>query len=467
VCASQSCVSGPSKALWLALLLGIGLRVVLLKGTAETPLQIEDERHYHQLAVSLLHGRGYSSEFGPTSMRPPVYPALLAGIYAISGEGNFQAVRVVQIGLLMLNVLLLYRLGTLAFDRRVAAFGAGAFWLYPSLIGFEYLLLTEVLFTLLLTVASLAYISLLRSGRAGVAVATGAAFGLAALARSILWPFPLILCPLTYFSVRGPRPARIRAATLLFLGFALVIGPWAVRNMRLQGVFTVVDTMGGLNLMMGNYEHTPLERPWDAISLQEGEKSWAHQLRIEHPDCATWSEGRKEKWATKRALEYMAGHPGQTTLRSLVKLCDFWGLERVIIAGLQKGLYAPPKWFAVAAALAITVSYVGMMLLASLGFWFARPLDARIHAFFAVVILHICGLHCLAFGHSRYHLPLVPILILYASSAVVRRSWREIGSRAAPTIAFLVTAGGLVAIWAREVFVRDFDLIKKVIEALI
>jgi hypothetical protein len=221
-----------------------------------------------------------------------------------------------------------------------------------------------------------------------------------------------------------------------------------------------------LNLMMGNYEHTPLDRPWDAISLQD-ERSWAHQLRIEHPDCATWSEGRKDKWATKRALEYMAEHPGQTMLRSLVKLCDFWGLEREIIAGFQKGLYAPPHWFAVAAAIMITFSYAGVMVLASLGFCFARPRDTRIHSFFVTLIVFISGLHALAFGHSRYHFPLVPLLILYASSGIVERSWRDIGRRIAPTVAFLLTVVALLAIWAREVLFRDFDLIQKVFQTLI
>jgi hypothetical protein len=163
----------------------------------------------------------------------------------------------------------------------------------------------------------------------------------------------------------------------------------------------------------------------------------------------------------------MAAHPGETLLRSLVKFCDFWGLERVIIAGFQKGLYAPPRWFAAAAAIAITLSYVAVMLLASLGFWFARPPDARVHAYFAAVILFIAGLHALAFGHSRYHLPLVPVLILYASSAAVGRSWREVGRRLAPTLAFLLTAGALLAMWVREVFVRDFDLIQKVLQTLI
>ena len=46
---------------------------------------------------------------------------------------------------------------------------------------------------------------------------------------------------------------------------------------RLQGVPVIVDTMGGLNLHMGNYEYTPHDRPWDAVSLS-GPLNWAAEL---------------------------------------------------------------------------------------------------------------------------------------------------------------------------------------------
>jgi hypothetical protein len=47
------------------------------------------------------------------------------------------------------------------------------------------------------------------------------------------------------------------------------------------------------------------------------------------------------------------------------------------------------------------------------------------------VIAYICGMHTLVFGHSRYHLPIMPLVLLFTASAVVnarqvwdqRRSW--------------------------------------------
>jgi hypothetical protein len=212
--------------------------------------------------------------------------------------------------------------------------------------------------------------------------------------------------------------------------------------------------MGGLNLHMGNYEHTPLDRPWDAVSLT-GEKSWAHQLREEeHPDGSSWSEGRKEKWATRKALAYMAAHPGLTFGRTIVKWADFWGIEREYIAALQRRIYRPPGWFRSLVTAAIVGSYALLMLLSCLGVFLAPPMDRRVHGLFLLLIGFIAGLHAIVFGHSRYHIPLVPLLLLYASAGVAQQSWRQLG-RFSLSVGSVLAAIMFVAIWARELFVRD------------
>ena len=173
--------------------------------------------------------------------------------------------------------------------------------------------------------------------RAWTALACGVVLGLAALTRSVLWPFPLVLCPMLAVLVPGTARSRIVLPLVLLSGFCLAIGPWVVRNTRLQGVFTVVDTMGGLNLRMGNYEHTPEDRMWDAVAL-EGEKNWSYALRQERPG-EQLTEGQKDKWAQGKAVEYMVANPGVTLRRSIIKFSDFWGLEREYAAGIQQGLF--------------------------------------------------------------------------------------------------------------------------------
>jgi hypothetical protein len=87
------------------------------------------------------------------------------------------------------------------------------------------------------------------------------------------------------------------------------------------------------------------------------------------------------------------------------------------------------------------------------------PADQRAHVLFALVILFICGMHSITFGHSRYHLPLMPVLMIYAAAAL--RGRHEIFERL-PTRAVLASTlvgVGAISIWGHEVFVRDFDRI--------
>jgi 4-amino-4-deoxy-L-arabinose transferase-like glycosyltransferase len=441
----------------LFLILGLGLlvRLILLYATRGTGLMIVDEQHYHTLALNLLHGYGFAWEPGNlTSIRPPLFPVLLASIWKVAGTENVLVIRMAQIVIALANVYLVYRLGLLLFDHRVALLAAAGLCLYPSLLAFNAFVLTELLFTFLLTLTVLGIATLLKTGSAWIAWGAGVALGLAALTRSVLWPFPLVLCPFVFFSMLGNWRWRFWLAGLLLIGYGLVVAPWAIRNTRLQGVFTMVDTMGGITLRMGNYEYTPLNRAWDPVTLQ-GEKSIFQDLRAEHPDVSTWTEGRKEKWALRKAFMFMLANPALTLQRSLIKFANFWGLERTVIAGWQQGLYQPHRWFVALGTVVIPLAYVVVMLFACLGVFLSRPPDLRMHLFLLLVIGFLAGMHTLAFGHERYHLPLIPLLLLYAAAAVAHQTWRHFGKGLRLVAAPLAVAAGLLVIWWREVLIIE------------
>jgi hypothetical protein len=77
--------------------------------------------------------------------------------------------------------------------------------------------------------------------------------------------------------------------------------------------------------------------------------------------------------------------------------------------------------------LLICGSYVLALFAALFGVVLAPSDDRRIHLFLLLVIAFVCGLHTLAFGHSRYHLPLMPLVLVYAAGAAVCR--RDIWAR--------------------------------------
>jgi hypothetical protein len=70
----------------VVLVLGLLLRLVFLYTTQSTGLMIEDERHYHQLALNVLHGHGFGwTPETPTSIRPPLYPFFEVLVWKITG----------------------------------------------------------------------------------------------------------------------------------------------------------------------------------------------------------------------------------------------------------------------------------------------------------------------------------------------------------------------------------------------
>ena len=450
----------------IALAIGLVVRVVFLWQTPALDTEIVDERHYVALARNVLAGHGFAWGPGePTSIRPPLYPAFLAGVWAFTGI-DFQAVRLVQFLLALLTTAMVYQIGRQMFSPVVGRYAAAVTWLYPSLIFFNFTLLTETLYVFLLTGFLLLAVMLVAQPRTATALGCGLALGLACLTRSVLWPLPLVLCPLLVVLLRGPLRMRLALAAVVLAGYGLAVGPWAIRNTRLQGVVTIVDTMGGLNLHMGNYEHTPDDRLWDAVALRD-EKHWAYPLLDRHPPLQT--EGQKDKWAQRQALAFIAANPLVSLRRAAIKFADFWGIERELAGGFSQRLYVAPTWFALFAPALIAVAYIVVALAGAIGLWLVRARDWRAEVLLLLPLVGITAVHTIVFGHSRYHIPLVPILALYGAALLQVLAAKAAGPVPRPTLAGLrrlQLAGAaasvvvLVVIWTRQLLLVDADRIR-------
>jgi len=222
------------------------------------------------------------------------------------------------------------------------------------------------------------------------------------------------------------------AGAAFVAAFAATVAPWAVRNTQLQKTFIVIDAMGGRNFMMGNYQYTPLYRSWATIEIED-ERSWLHEVVTTYPKEERGTQGKLDKLAMRQAVKFVTAHPGLTAQRDVVKFFDFWGLERELVAGGERGFFGGlPRPVLVLLTLLICGAYAFALFAGVFGAFLAPPADRRLHLFLLLLMAFICGLHTLAFGHSRYHLPLMPLVILFAASAVVhrrdlwagRRGWR-------------------------------------------
>ena len=87
---------GGRRVLAVAVVAGLILRGVILWQTQALGTQIGDEKDYSQLAGNILRGNGLAWDSShPTSIRPPLYPGMVASVWAFASADNLQAVRLV------------------------------------------------------------------------------------------------------------------------------------------------------------------------------------------------------------------------------------------------------------------------------------------------------------------------------------------------------------------------------------
>src|SRR4051795_9749224 len=113
-----------------------------------------DAAHYNEIAANVAHGHGVSSTFPyiwlhHTAFRPPLYPLVLGGAYALFGVhvGVAQGLNVLLGSLVVVGV---YLLTARLAGTRAALIAAGLAAIYPPLIANDVTILTEPLALLLM-----------------------------------------------------------------------------------------------------------------------------------------------------------------------------------------------------------------------------------------------------------------------------------------------------------------------------
>ena len=211
--------------------IAILLAVYFTKGDAA--FLFGDSQGYLVLAKNMLAGHGASmaaeAPYLPDSIRTPLFPLLIAAASLFSKSI-----------VLVLFVQVLLSMGTAFFVWRIADVWIGTargklialalFAFEPLAVFFSLPLITEPLFTFLLTAGIYFFLRAMEDNHARNAIIAGAAWALAALTRPIAQFLPLIGVFFLFFSAK--RRIGARNAALFFCTFLLVISPWVYRNIR-------------------------------------------------------------------------------------------------------------------------------------------------------------------------------------------------------------------------------------------
>jgi hypothetical protein len=271
------------RAVWLAVIAGLALRLAFgFVYWVGKPLT-HDEREYLTLADSLAAGRGFAypepaagqpspERFG----RAPVYPLFLAGVVAVLPGDDLSAIKFAQAIVGALGIWLIAAVASRIGGPPAAAVAAWVAAIYPPLVWTPAYVFSETLY-MGLALANVEMTSRLldqRVPRPSSLVACGALGGVAALTRPAHL-FYLLLLGLYLLVRRTPAATALVAA-----GALLVIAPWTMRNVHEYGRFVLIASEGGITFWTGNH---PAAIGEGDMAANPAIKLDNLRLRAEHP----------------------------------------------------------------------------------------------------------------------------------------------------------------------------------------
>ena len=194
--------------------------------------QVGYRRLGHVLATTGTFTR-YPGEqpFVPETIRTPMYPLFVAGIYRIAGESH-TAVAAGQAVLFALMTLVVYAMTARLSTTRVALVAALFVALFPPIPYYGALVLTETLCTFFVTLGMWTAVRAIQDRRPLDYILTGVFIGLATLTQPRFAMFPIAIAgcvALVALRQRDWRPVLPWGLTLVV--FALVLAPWLAYNL--------------------------------------------------------------------------------------------------------------------------------------------------------------------------------------------------------------------------------------------
>jgi len=353
-----------------------------------------DSVDYHRLAAHLAAGQGFTlgpeSALYPTTFRPPLMPALVAPLYALFGP-HYVVALLLQILLSALAVPAAARLAKETLGDMAARITAPLTALWPALIFFSTNLGTETLALLLTLVALLLAVRAFTKGGAALALGTGLALGLAALARPTALPLAALLVAWVLLCAPRALPRRAGEAALVAFGLVLCLLPWCARNHAVTGGWPLV-TSGGGNALWDSNNPLVVTDPalrGNALSLRQVEP-YAQEFK-------GLDEVGIDSLSAARAKAFLAGRPELWLKLAGWKLARFFRLTGEVGGRPWRD---PIAW-----------SWGLLAPFALIGFVRAGARPRRPEAALALAVMAQTALAIAYWGSLRMRAPIEPVLI--------------------------------------------------------
>lgn len=394
---------------------------VALSGRLDPVERGPDAGTYDRMARDILDGHGirarlnlagpdqspYVPDRGPYyySFLPPLWPIVLAAAYALArGAGGLFGIAPPETAFalaLQCAAGALLAPSAAAIGWRIGGRRAGvlcgiAAALWPHAVYYAAVLSSDALYaSLLLGGCALLYEGRARGSRT-LALAAGAAWGLASLARMVSVP---LLPFAAAAALPGPPRTRTAGASCFLGGALLVLAPWVARNWVVHGK-PVLATLGGQAFWLASLP----ERPPGGDCRMPDDTSRLRKLSEVEESQALLRMGLVQAREHPKAFARLTAHKAWGFLRPVPAPGGGRGVERVIAGASTLALYALAAWGLVVA-----------------------PERRRV-----AIPLLFCAIftafHCVFYAVTRHRMPVEPLFFPVAAAGALD-AWGRVSGR--------------------------------------
>ena len=420
----------PQKTLIGIMVVGVILRVitsVLFFGNEVQSLPgTFDEVSYHNLAIRVLDGHGFS--FGeawwpgtlanePTAHWSYLYTSFLVTLYSVVGRNPLVA-RIIQsilTGILMPWIM--YRLANRLFSKHygpeqtqsIALFAAGITAVYVYLFYYAAALITESFYILGIVWTFDYAVKISQQQNEETTLKDWLGFGLLLALTVLLRQLFLLFAPFMLLWLWWAKRPQLWKLAIPLVVTAVIMAPWTLRNYRAFDTFVPLNTNSGHAFFWGNHPsygtHFVPILPTRQYYAMIPEALKAQGLNEAEMDSALLELG----------VGFVFDDPGRYVLLSLSRIpayFKFWpSTESSFISNVSRvasfGLFLPFMMW-------------GMGLASRHSFDSWRERLASPYTLFLLFVLVYTGMHVLTWTLIRYRIPIDAIFILFAGVALER-----------------------------------------------
>ncbi len=308
--------------------------------------------------------------------------------------------------------VMVFLLAARLFNRKVGFVAGALHAVFPGQIFYTGTVLSEALFTML-WIAALLVLLWKPWTRQGIPwyqlLVAGLILSYATMTRGITLMFPAMLFVVWVFQLGSWRRAATQAA-IVWVGIAVLIVPWSIRNTLAFDTFVGPSTNLGDDLCIGNYYGAQGAFTIEGPCFEGTEGKPPHVVEIE-----------RNREGTKIAIQDVVSHP--LRMPKLVAQKAYWLLYKdddgIWAAESYGNDYFIPNFRREVLAFAANSIYFGMGALVVVGgLAFALGRDPR-RLIVMLSFLYVLAIPLVFFGDPRFHYPAIPLGIIVASWVIV------------------------------------------------